>query len=440
MDSDFHYYGTGTAALAAGFSRQDARLVANAAQFVDWFDSDYWSNWRIVDRNHRPVRHRQSRQIYCYANPQISIQKIDWKMLFDYDMHLWNAFHFPPGNIPWDLGEDDEPHESGGWRRQFHRQHRVRQTRLTRRDAGKLCRPFSRFALDLIDNTLQLFEQLVDARAGRLTKLIEQLVAPRIRCPATNGRKLALMLLGLRMHVLADTWAHQDFTGEQNYDINNAGFFNEVTAKDAAGRYRATVWTGTVWALHDDTDCAAAPPPAKGVDGPCAGHGQMGHYPDYSWLTFRYPAGWLPTGRRFHTRENPTEYQQAWRWLSFAMSLCRGTANHRLLSKGPPKDITRVIETWHPLSTEGLEAIEASERLWRSTRLGTQLAPRWNPVRRGSLGLRDGLAVTRFGSIDVKRDSVLHLMELAASIHYQFCVDWQSRHPEYDWTPPTPLT
>ncbi|NJL59952.1 MAG: hypothetical protein HC887_10235, partial [Desulfobacteraceae bacterium] len=50
MDNDFHYYGTGTAALAAGFNKQQADKIAKAAIFVDYFDSHYWSNWAIVKR------------------------------------------------------------------------------------------------------------------------------------------------------------------------------------------------------------------------------------------------------------------------------------------------------------------------------------------------------------------------------------------------------
>lgn len=43
MDSECHYFGTGTAATASGCDSNDAQLIAFAAQFVDWFDSDYWS-------------------------------------------------------------------------------------------------------------------------------------------------------------------------------------------------------------------------------------------------------------------------------------------------------------------------------------------------------------------------------------------------------------
>lgn len=424
MDSDFHYYGTGTAALHAGFKTEDAILIANAAQYVDWFDSDYWSYWNIVDAQGGSLPQ------YRYANPQLTIQKIDAKMIVDYNKHIWNAFHFPPGNLPYQAQQD-------GWRNLFCSQHVVRETRLPASESNKLCRPYSKFAHDLIVDTLQKFEQFSSAGPDELAELIADLVAPRIRCPVEDGRRLALFLLGLRMHVLADTWAHQDFTGEQSNEINGAGTLNRITAKDEFGQYQKTVWTGTVWALRDDTDCAAAP--VMPGDGPCAGHGQIGHFADYSWLTFRYPASWLPQGQQFHVRDNPREYREAWAWLAFVMSLCRGSQSE---SEPPalPDDIDNVIGTWHELSTEGLVAIPESEECWRQTKLGQQIPARWHPLRRRKLGLFDGLATTRYGSINVIRNSVLHLMETAASIHYQFCVDWLATNSDYTWAPWRPKT
>jgi hypothetical protein len=37
MNGDFHFYGTGTAAVAAGLNTEEAKIVANAAEFVVLF-------------------------------------------------------------------------------------------------------------------------------------------------------------------------------------------------------------------------------------------------------------------------------------------------------------------------------------------------------------------------------------------------------------------
>ncbi len=430
MDSDFHYYGTGSAAIEAGFADADSTLIANVAQYVDWFGSDYWSNWRIVKGDGSPII-GPGRQAFRYKYPQLSVQKIDWKMAVDYDPNIWNTFHFPPGNVTYDVAQN-------GWQKTFRDRHEVRTTRLGPADVNKLCRPYSKFALDMILDTLHNFEQLSNRGGSDLSSLIEHLVAPRVRCPATDGRTLALYLLGLRIHVLSDTWAHQDFTGEPKYAINGAGQLNDVYAQDANGTYQKSTWTGTVWALRDDTDCAAAPFP--GTDRTAAGHGQLGHYPDYSWLKFRYPAPWLPTGSTTHERDNPKEYDEAWSWISFVMGLCNGTKREADKPSEVPGDIRQVMRVWHPLSTGALTAVPASEACWRTTVHGSRIPTRWVPEHREELGLRGGLAATRFGQIDVVQDSPLHYMELAAAIHYQFCVDWLARNREHTWRPWAPRT
>lgn len=430
MDSDFHYYGSGTAALMAGFNKKDATLLANVAQYVDWFDSDYWSYWYIVDKQGKYIRDRNNNK-FLYNYPQLSVQKIDWKMSFDYNPNIWNPFHFPPGNLPYNLN-------SNGWKDSFNKLHMLRNTNLSKIDANKLCRPYSKFAYDMIIDTVKKFKELSEAEGDNLTKLIDKYVSPRKRCPVTDGKTLALYLLGLRTHVLSDTWAHQDFTGEPNANINAAGTQNDVYAKDKNGNYKLATWTGTVWVIGDDTDCAAAP--IVGGDKVCAGHGQMGHYPDYSWLQFKYPASWLPSGVRYQERNNPEEYDQAWSWVSFMMGLCNGSKSDFDMPQNTPDEIKDVMSTWHKLSTTGLKAVPESESLWQKTNLGKNLPKRWNPAKRSDLGLKGDLALTRYGSIYVEKDSTLHFMETVASMHYQFCIDWLKNNNDYSWKPWNPRT
>jgi hypothetical protein len=287
----------------------------------------------------------------------------------------------------------------------------------------------------MLVDTLEKFRQLSTMDAAKLERAINTWVAPRRRCPASDARKLSLYLLGHRMHILADTWAHQDFSGEANVKINGAGIENHVYTQNAKGKLEKMKWTGTVWQIGEDTDCATAPAP--GVNQTAAGHGQMGHLPDYSWSKFEYPAAWKNGA---HSRDNPKEYREAWAWLSFAMALCTGGKANAELPGDVPSDIATVMSTWHPLSTKQLTAIQASEALWKQTGLGKLLPNRWDPKRRKGLGLYNGLASNRFGWINVVRDSTLHLMELAAAIHYAWCVEWLKANPGYSWQPWVPRT
>ena len=424
MDSDFHYYGTGAAALAAGFNKSDATLIANVAQYVDWFNSDYWSYWKIVQRKGKGIEQVGKE----YSHPQLSVQTIDWKMMVDYDKDIWNAFHFLPGNVAYTT------EAKSGWKKKFADAHVVRKTRLNAANANKLCRPYSEFAFSMIENTLFMYKALSTMNDTSLASVLPTYFGDtRERVPVKDGVKLAKFLLGIRMHILSDTWAHQDFTGEQTKEINGAGTLNSVYTKDTGGHLHGTEWTGTLWALHDDTDCAAAPDVPG--DSACAGHGQMGHYPDYSWLTFIYPASWLPNGVKYMERNNPAQYNEAWSWISFVMGLCSGKKTQNQIPDPTPDKIQKIMSTPHTLSTTKLKAVAESEKLWKEY-LGNKLGDMWKPSNRKELGLYDGLATTRLGYINVERESTLHYMETASAIHYSFCRIWtKNNSKKYSWRP-----
>lgn len=444
MDTDFHFFGTASAALSSGFSEQDATLIANAAEYVDFFNSDYWSYWSIQDN-------QQQEQVKIDF-PHLSCQFIDWKMIGDYDDHLWNAFHFPPGN----RGHNEQSQLSDFyiakaslpyWVNDFKSLHKVRDTNLSPSLKPLLCRPYSPFALHMCLDTIATFKKLSKAKPEALTDLLAHWVDGAPFVAPKEARNLALIFLGMRMHVLADTWAHQDFSGIASKDINSVGTFNYIFAsKDESSILESTQWTGSLWALAEDTDCAVAP----NVPGhaACRGHGQLGHYPDYSWLTFIYPAAWLKEGG-YLVRNNPSEYEQAWYWLRTVMHSCLASDPAQTEAKPNrhelvPQSIRECIRTPHQLDSTQLFAVAESEQLWRKLATANRIQEhkRWNNAvgkfderQRKHLGVIDGLPATRYGTLNVAQDSPLHLMELAATMHYQWCVRWAKAHPEFQWQP-----
>ncbi|KGJ87949.1 DUF6765 family protein [Colwellia psychrerythraea] len=449
MDTDFHFYGTGTAALNAGFNLKQANLIANAAEYVDFFNSDFWSNWNIKDNTNI---------VQAITYPQLTCQTIGAKMAVDYNSDLWNAFHFPPGNLSHSQASNINSYE---WEQNFKSRLKIRSTAssLSNAEVPKLCRPYSVFALDMAKDSINKFRELNDGK-NDLTTLINTYTGNSGNYSVDDREKLALILLGIRMHVFADTWAHQDFTGEASKNINGAGTLNSVYASEKDSNVLSlTDWTGTAWALHSDTDCAAAPAFIPGSSA-CRGHGQVGHFPDYSWLSYIYPAAWHPSNG-YILRNNPTEYNEAWSWLSTVMASCLGikTASSKV-SDNPlktnsntggqsqkltiPADINDAICKKHTLDNTKLSAVFESEKTWQSTELGKKfkLNERWNnnkcvftePMYK-SLGLIDGLAQTRYGNINVEANSTLHYMQLAADIHYKWCQKWAEEHPEFKWQP-----
>ncbi|NJL60055.1 MAG: hypothetical protein HC887_10865 [Desulfobacteraceae bacterium] len=237
---------------------------------------------------------------------------------------------------------------------------------------------------------------------------------------------------------MADTWAHQDFTGGQSPEINGAGYLNWVYADfQRFEEFQEATFKNTVkkwFFMGDDNDCAAAPLGSPGFKG----HGQMGHYPDYGWLRIIYPPAWIKDSG-YLLRNNPQQFTEAWKELAWVMSVCNsGNVLSGNITIDP--DIRDAIRKKIPLSTTTLQAIKNSQNNWKdNTKKGSQLLPLDETSLRkyGTLGVQGDwlgeLANTRLGTVNVREGSYLHMFELAAAIHYQWCVRWSQAHPYYFW-------
>lgn len=425
MNSDFHYYGTYTAARAAGLTPDDANIVANAADFVDYFDSSYWSYWNIVEGG-------TNKKLATFNDPQLSTQIIGLKLAKDYDKDIWNAFHFPPGNLPYDfnkvLKRILDVYQG--------KQHIVR-TDLNDNVKNKalLCRPYSKFISDMIFDTFMKYKAMTNHSDLSVD------IKPKERFFSKEGtlsddlqKKTALMFLGIRMHVLADSWAHQDFTGNSDENINSAGFFNNVYSKTSSDSYKKV--TFDVNPLNNN-DFSAAPYLPAEIS--FSGHGQMGHYPDYGWMKILYPAGWMNKDGLLE-RNNPKEYQEAWSVIASVIAMCIG--NDKIIEI--QEDIKGVIEARIELSNDKFSAAEKCGKKWAElieAKYGIKevnlpreehcILPsefsiyRWgNKPQSIYLGVLDGLPSTRLGSVNIIQYSILHLFEIASSTHFQWYINW----------------
>ena len=82
MDFEFHYYITGIIAGRAGFSKNDAKIIAYASQFVD--DNDVILN--VEDRKNNEVYSNYISQTMDILKPKTAL------------MRIYPIFHFVPGN------------------------------------------------------------------------------------------------------------------------------------------------------------------------------------------------------------------------------------------------------------------------------------------------------------------------------------------------------
>ncbi len=158
MQIDFHHAVTYITARSAGFTHEDANVIAYCAQYVD----DATNEGVIVFQNNAMYYH------ICSAH-----KMLDYRNFESLGNHrVWLPFHFLPGNSNKKAGEN----VGGGFINKI------------------VCKPDSFVAQDM------------------LRACIEQ-----------KNKKYGLHLLGITMHIYADTWAHKGFAGVNNEinDIND---------------------------------------------------------------------------------------------------------------------------------------------------------------------------------------------------------------------------
>ncbi|POZ60618.1 DUF6765 family protein [Chromobacterium alticapitis] len=300
MEIDFHYYATYLAAGLAGYSTapagegqlSDAAIIAHAAQYVDDLDEsrvlDDDGCFRIQSRDFTPVATVQT-------NGQIGKMEIgvgEWpaerlKKL----RRIWSAFHFLPGNY----GNNPERLPYGD-------------PAVLRSGGEDYARIGEEFQLLCRPNSL-----LVD-------KMVHDL--------ARHAREpYFLHLLGLRMHVLADTWAHMNYAGTPSCYVNDAQPF---------------VWDNAKRAPIPFAPFSATPSTFTPRSVAYLGHGRMGHLPDCPWLVYTYQPLWSDAPI---TKNNPADYLMAFRQLVAVLSWARKGAFEPSFSPRGAPELSKEVET-----------------------------------------------------------------------------------------------
>lgn len=420
MNADFHFYGTGTAAYLAMDPQRKmdpraidkAKIIANAAEFVDYFVGDYyWSYWQIVNDESKTPK-----KLFLIENPQLSAQFL-FGSVFNYYEDYWLAFHFPPGN------KTPEPKYSGEFgilEKKYISKFKLRKVNDKVHNGYQLCRPYSEFVIDLIFDTIQVCNEI--KINSNWKNWIKSKIAPHQRyiSDSINKDLFILIFLGIRLHIIADTWAHQDFTGFDNMNINHCD--GDVLAdlrKDDDFVKAPFSFTPSM-----DTDVQFAPRSGKG-------HGNMGHYPDYGWLRFQYPAAWR-SDQKLIDRNNRIEFAEAWNVLAEVILKSLSQPGEIII----PDQYNAVLKTHQNLNFEKIQAPLDCETCWSNIVPFLKDPDRWkDKYNLPYIGVTRGLPTTRFGELWVKDGSILHIFEIAALMHFTWCEYWTNIHPEYGWKP-----
>ncbi|MFI3128894.1 MAG: DUF6765 family protein [Bacillota bacterium] len=251
MDFDFHYYATYSAARFAGYAPEQASKIAKSAQFVDEFSKGNFDG--------------------VITNP--SYTAFDFK-LSDYlkqgiinDTQLaqiWMPYHFLPAFAnERSLIIGDNKDLNGDMNREDYK---------------------IKFRADLTDIHLKcitlpngiLYDDVVSLRG-------------------VEGNDL--LAIGLKMHVLADTYAHQGFVGYKKKDVNCLTGQKIMLGK---GETPSKVWD------------------AAGI-----GHAPCGHYPDYGYAWYQYHPAWADAEKAYVNRNNPEIFAYAYIAMAKAMNAHR---------------------------------------------------------------------------------------------------------------------
>ncbi len=135
-------------------------------------------------------------------------------------------------------------------------------------------------------------------------------------------RGKSLEATGVAMHILADTWAHQNFAGTPSRVINDTNYhFYEILpdGSERPVRFRSNpaapddpengIFTNS---LHQNKETSVMN----------LGHGRAGHLPDYSFMRYKYLPAWADYEE--FIKDNPSDFMHAYCQMVYAMKVLKG--------------------------------------------------------------------------------------------------------------------
>lgn len=313
MRIDFHYYATYVAARLAGYELDEAQTIAHAAQYVDDSNKEMLINEEGSDiDNFTPTVHEIS-EILAFDTTSWS----DANLLETYK--VWMAFHFLPGNYG-------------------------------RTDTIKYSGPVSGLSPAIIWRYNQEADYCFKLLCLPDSLLVKEMINDLVFNHSDN-----LHFIGLRMHVLADTWAHRYFAGMPAWYMNDIHSIKDINALDVLNRSIPVVTE--ISKDGERTPYIWVPEPSPMlkdwhntgeyiVDAPnynsyvYHGHGRSGHLPDYAYLKYEYKPRW---SNKPIVRDNRSGFLKAFKQLLMAMQCIRQKVPFETESYAPLDDKTESI-------------------------------------------------------------------------------------------------
>ncbi len=369
MFKDFHYYGTYVAACYAGYSADEAQIIAHAAQYVDDSVHDRLINYGDYKIDFRPIP-------TCHTSEELEKVSFGSGPTLSELHQVWIPFHFLPGNYTPDPNASSRIKEYTGLTHHSNLIHSFDYDDQAKWEFSLLCLPESPMATAMIND-------IIDNH---------------------KGEPYELHLIGLRMHVLADTGAHAYYAGTPAWHVNNVG---------------ARVYDLTV---NPKQEVPWLPTPRGEQSTPdlsllfgyhlisFLGHGRMGVVPDYPWIKYEYSPEWSSTPI---IKDNPAEYLKIFRIMVTALKCVREQKTFDISNLEPidQKNISTVdniLRTKHDFGLDNFGMTGATDfrcEVWK------------NAIREGSLGL---VGMPADYNVDDWFNSIEQVQPIAQTDYYKF--------------------
>ncbi|MFQ9515044.1 MAG: DUF6765 family protein [Eubacterium sp.] len=282
MNLDFHYYATYFAACEAGFGCEQAKEIAWSAQMVDELTPKLAKDKKLEKLENKDYV-ITCEEIRNNIEDDFSILSDEKNDTLQKVRKIWVPFHFLPGNLP---NEDSVLDYTGkkNWGT-------IEYKERDQKDFACMCRPNSKLAEEMINDTVE-------------------------KINSQTFKEDKLNLIGIRMHVLADTWAHQFFVGSPNYWVNDV---SNVKTTEEIGN-------------------TTTPRGISNYEIVYLGHGRIGHLPDLGYAEYSYQPRWSEDKEQI---DNEERFLNAYRQMvcamkcilqnrSFDFEQCEGSTNDNL--------------------------------------------------------------------------------------------------------------
>lgn len=330
MNMDFHYYATYLAARVAGYEKEEAKTIAYAAQYVDESEAD------MIDNSLLPGLSETTPTIQnMYTLIKVNMDLIYEEMEIRKSEPIWQSFHFLPGNIH---QEDD------------------RKTYTGERSYSRVSVGGRKFGItEYGKEEARAFSMMCQPNSVLSEKMVNDI-------RKYKNKPNYLELVGIRMHVLADTWAHRYFAGTPSWWVNEAP--KDVYYVPGGKKMKYSILKDfhitDIRKYMADNYFLTTPPMPSFRSFSYLGHGRMGAVPDVPFMHYRYKPKW---SNQYIEKDNPEEFLLAFRQLVYAMNCIRGQLYFRRnvyahIDAGLEADLRAV---W---SNEAYKASEAAG-LWK---------------------------------------------------------------------------